>query len=286
MTPLQVLESWLRARLPASAFGWLQEQAAALATHAGDAGFYMAVSLVARKIGKDDLNATPEERRAADRARSRWDPTDWSVDQAARIHLLLAGGGDGARFSHRLDQLCATADIGELVAFYRGLPLYPDPPRHAERAAEGVRSNMKAVFQAVAHRNPYPSEQLPEGAWNQMVLKALFVGVKLDPIVGLDTRANPALARMLTDYAHERWAASRTISPELWRCVGPFATGATLDDLKRVLTTGSDNERAAAALALTSANNPDAVALLKAYPALVKSIGEGTLTWRSLAQAI
>jgi hypothetical protein len=138
----------------------------------------------------------------------------------------------------------------------------------------------------VAHRNPYPSEQLPEGAWNQMVLKALFVGVRLDPIVGLDTRANTALARMLTDYAHERWAASRTVSPELWRCVGPFAAGGMLDDLERVLTTGTDNERAAAALALTSANNPDAVALLKANPVLVKSIAEGTLTWRSLAQAL
>jgi len=286
MTPERVLESWLRARLPAPALAWLQEQAAKLGTDTGDAGLYMAVSLVARKIGKDDLNATPEERRAADRARSGWDPTDWSLDQAARIYLLLASGGDGARFSRRLDQLCATADIGELVAFYRGLPLYPDPTRHAERAAEGVRSNMKSVFQAVAHRNPYPSEQLSEGAWNQMVLKALFVGVKLDPIVGLDARANPALSRMLTDYAHERWAASRTISPELWRCVGPFATGALLDDLKRVLTTGTEHERTAAALALTSTNNPDAVALLKAHPALVASIGEGTLTWRSLAQAI
>jgi len=286
MTPLQILESWLRARLPAPAMGWLQEQAGKLSTDTGDAGLYMAVSLVARKIGKDDLNATPEERQLADRARSGWDPTDWSLDQAARIHLLLSAGGDGARFSHRLDQLCATADIGELVAFYRGLPLYPDPPRHAERAAEGVRSNMKAVFQSVAQRNPYPSEQLSEGAWNQMVLKALFVGVKLDLIVGLDTRANPALARMLCDYAHERWAASRPISPELWRCVGPFATGPALEDLKRVLAMGTEHERAAAALALTSAKNPDAVALLKAHPALAASIGEGKLTWRSLAQAI
>ena len=40
---------------------------------------------------------------------------------------------------------------------------------------------------------------------------------------------------MLRDYAHERWAAGRPVAPELWRCVGPFAEGAALDDLARVL---------------------------------------------------
>ena len=71
------------------------------------------------------------------------------------------------------------ATSSELVAFYRGLPLYPDQPRYALRAAEGMRTNMKGVFEAVAHRNPYPGEQFPEPAWNQMVLKALFVGSPL-----------------------------------------------------------------------------------------------------------
>ena len=67
-----------------------------------------------------------------------------------------------------------------------------------------------------------------------MVLKALFVETTLAPIVGLDERANPELARILRDYAHERWAAGRPVSPELWRCVGPFATdAAALDDLDR-----------------------------------------------------
>jgi hypothetical protein len=285
MTPLQLIETWLRARLPAPGMAWLSEQAGKVRAGDGDAPLYLAVSLVARKVGKDDLQATAEERRAADAARPGWDPTDWSVDQAARIYLLLAGGGEGERFSRRLDQLCATADVGELVAFYRGLPLYPDPPRHAARAAEGVRSNMKAVFQAVAHRNPYPAEQLPEGAWNQLVLKALFVGLKLDPIVGLDGRANPALARMLSDYAHERWAASRPVSPELWRCVGPFAAGDLLEDLARVLKTGSEHERGAAALALSRAPDAAAAALLKGRRELVEAINEGKLNWRALAAA-
>ncbi len=73
----------------------------------------------------------------------------------------------------------------------------------------------------MAHRNPYPSERFAENRWNHMVLKAIFVGSPLHPIQGLDARANPPLARMLCDYAHERWAAGRPVSPELLRCVGP-----------------------------------------------------------------
>ena len=57
-----------------------------------------------------------------------------------RVYLLCASTTDGAQMSHRLDRLCSAADVEELVAFYRGLPLYPDQPRYALRAAEGVRS--------------------------------------------------------------------------------------------------------------------------------------------------
>lgn len=67
-----------------------------------------------------------------------------------------------------------------------------------------------------------------------MVLKALFIGSRLAPIKGLDERANPELAQILREYAHERWSAGRPVNPELWRCVGPFATSAdALADLER-----------------------------------------------------
>ena len=283
MTPAQALEQWLVARLPGDEAEWLKSSAQWLRDGGGDKDLYMSVSLVPRKIGKADLGLSAAELGQATAARPGWDPRDWSLDQTARIYLLLAAPSDGATFSRRLDQLCATADVGELVAFYRGLPLYPDQPRHVLRAAEGVRTNMKAVFQAVAHRNPYPSEQLAEPAWNQMVLKALFIGVILDPIIGLDRRANPALARMLCDYAHERWAAGRPISPELWRCVGPHARGDMLADLRRVLEKGTDPERAAAALALSISPDPAASELLWEYPELSVAVSNHKLSWQAIA---
>ena len=282
MKPDALLKAWLETRLPADARAWLDEAAGRIRS-GNDTDLYRSVSLVTRKVGKADLALAPNERERAAALRAGWDPSDWSLDQAARIYLLLVSGTDGAIFLRRLDQLCDTADIGELVAFYRGLPLYPDQPRYVLRAAEGIRTSMKAVFEAVAHRNPYPAEQLAEPAWNQMVLKTLFIGSTLHPIVGLDRRANPELARMLCDYAHERWSAGRPISPELWRCVGPYARGETLRDLGRVLEKGTDPERTAAALALASSPDPEATGLLRAYPELRHAVNENKVSWQTLA---
>ena len=94
------------------------------------------------------------------------------------------------------------------------------------------------------------------------------------------------LAEILCDYAHERWAAGRPVTPELWRCVGPFASGAALDDLQRVATTGGDLDRKAAALALTASPAPDAAELVKAMAGLGTEIDSGGLTWEAVAQEL
>lgn len=281
----ELLGGWLAERLPLDSADWLGTVTGLVQATPADRPLYLAIGEVARRIPRQPLAPTEAELAAAAAARPGWDPRDWTLDQAARVHLLLASTADGAMLSRRLDTLCSAADVGELVAFYRGLPLYPEPPRHALRAAEGVRSNMRVVFEAVAHRNPYPAEHFAESAWNQMVLKALFVGTRLDLIAGLDARANPALARMLCDYAHERWAASRPVSPELWRCVGPFATGAVLDDFRRLLERGTELENQAAALALATAQDAGGQALLAVHPALAEAVRCGRLDWESLATA-
>jgi hypothetical protein len=282
MTPRGLLARWLSRQIPVEARTWLDKSVAQVQSSGKDADLYLAVSLVTRKVGKADLMLAEADLRDANSSRSGWDPRQWSVDQAARVMLILELEGDPPRLARALEQLCNTADVGEQAAFYRGLPLYPEQPRYVARATEGLRTNMKAVFEAIAHRNPYPSEQFPELAWNQMVLKALFVGAVLWPIVGLDRRANPELARMLCDYAHERWSAGRPVSPELWRCVGPYASGTMLQDLERVLKKGTEPERAAAALALHASREPAAAALLEREPAMTKSLARGDLSWEQI----
>ena len=41
------------------------------------------------------------------------------------------------------------------------------------------------MFQAIACHNPYPSDYFDEAAWNQMVVKCVFVGAPIGAIIGL-----------------------------------------------------------------------------------------------------
>ena len=250
MTPQDLLQNWLTRQLPDEMADWLQAQVAYVRAGVSDRKFNLLISLAPRKLGKADFVLGVGDYAAAEHARPGWDPGDWSVDQAGRILLLLACGETGLTFAKRLRGLLATADLGESIAFLRGLPLYPDPQLHLPSARQGIRSGMRPIFEAVAHRNPYPAGMFDEAAWNQLVLKALFIDSTLKPIQGLDRRANPTLMRMLCDYALERWAAGRPVSPELWRCVGPWADAEAREDLMHVLRIGNEAEKAAAREAL------------------------------------
>ena len=276
---LEVLRSWLTPRLAPEARSWLEDRCRVLAT--GDRkALFLSFGLAVRKVGKDDLHLTAGELAAANQARPGWDPTGWTVEQAARMALVLSFPAPAAgSFVEVMDQLFAAGEVHELVALYQGLPLFPHQAAFPLRCAEGQRTNMQPVFLAIAHRNPFPGEQLNEDQWNQLVLKCLFIGVPLDPVVGLDRRANATLARILVEFARERWAAKRPVSPELWRCVGPFADEAGLAALERVLTTGTDLERQAAMLALR--NCP-----LERARQICRTLNGETQTWQQIAKAM
>ena len=187
--------------LSEDAAAWLRQQRAKVA--AGDErALFLAFGLAPRKVGKADL---PDDRLPG-----------WSVDQAARVSLLRAfPADDEARWLAAFDALVDAAEVRELIALYQGLPAFPFPEALAERAADGLRTNVRGVFEAIAHRNPFPAERFDDSRWNQMVLKALFIGSPLGPILGLRERMNGDLARMLRDYASEREAAGREVPGDL-----------------------------------------------------------------------
>ena len=278
-TPAALLRSWLARTARPAALAWLDEAIEDIAAGAPCSEVELAFRLAPRKLGKAPLALAQSDAAAAALARAGWTPAGLGADDAARLLLLLAVPGPG-RLAELVDRFCATGDVCAQVACLRGLPLYPEPSLHMDRAREAARSNMKAVFDALAHGNPYPSEQFDLLAWNQLVLKALFIGSRLSPIIGLDARANPVLARMLCDYAHERWSAGRPVSPELWRCVGAHGGSAAIADLLRVLENGSDIERSAAARALADSPLPEARAALAEHaPQLLTDIDAGRIAW-------
>ncbi|UTY59648.1 EboA domain-containing protein [Massilia sp. erpn] len=254
-----MLDGWLRARLPSAALAWFGGQLEALMGQDGAAVLARALGQAPRRLGRDALQLSAAELAQAGRLRPGLEPAAWRIDQAARIVFVLAAyGGQEARFAERLDVLADTAEINEAIALYRGFPLYPAAEAIEHRAREAVRSSMRPVYEAIAHRNPYPVEHFDEGAWNQMVVKSFFLDSPLWPVQGLEQRANPALAQMLLDLAHERWAAGRAVSPELWRCVAPHADGRGHAAMLRVLESGTEMERLAVALSLRAAGGADA----------------------------
>ncbi|HZM36605.1 MAG TPA: EboA domain-containing protein [Burkholderiales bacterium] len=255
----QLLRGWLRRQLDEPQNAWLDEQLANLEEDPSDGTLAIALGMAPRRLGKADLQF---DAAAAREALEGWDPHGWSVVDAARVLMLSGLPAEG--FGQRFQKLCRTADVAELVSLYRGLPLYPDPAALEPQVGEGLRSNMRSVFEAIAHRNPYPRRHFDQHRWNHMVLKALFIGSPLDPIQGVDERANPELARILCDFAHERWAASRPVPPDVWRCVGPFAEGQAVEDLSRVLNSENAEERRAAEAALLASRDPRARQLLQA----------------------
>lgn len=283
MMPAELIGHWLERQLPSESLLWLTERREELRSSYTDRALHITLGLIPRRLGKGDLELDAADLGNADEARRGWNPSGWSVADAARVMVLVEAGHAGNRaFAERFTDLCRTADVGESIALYRGLALYPDPETLERQAAEGLRTNMRAVFEAVAHRSPYPREQFDTARWNQMVLKALFVESTLYPIQGLDDRANEALARMLCDYAHERWAAGRPVAPELWRCVGPFAEGGMVDDLARALAGTTDLERQAAALALAACPAPEARRVLDGAGGLARRVERGELSWKNL----
>ena len=278
-TPSSLLHAWLKRQLSEDGVTWLEERLDAVRTDNADRTLHIALGMAPRKLGKADLALGPDDLAAANAARNGWDPRGWSVDQAARILLLLTAGTGDDGFPERFSKLCRTADVAEAIALYRGLPLYEHQATLEDQAAEGLRGNIRFVFEAVAHNNPFPRERFDQNRWNQMVLKALFIDSTLAPMQGLDERANAELATILSDYAHERWAAGRPVTPELWRCLGPFAEGRLLDDLKKLAADGTEREKVAAALALSASPASSAKEILATIPAAAAQVASGEATW-------
>ncbi|MEJ8800496.1 EboA domain-containing protein [Pontibacter sp. H249] len=260
---------------------WLDQKVTLLSGEAAQAkDLYLSFSAAPRFVGKAKLELTEQDLQKAESIRAGFNPSNWTAAQAARTILILSVQHQNPEvYLQTIEKLFNTADMGELVALYAALPLIPHPEQFKKRAAEGVRTNMGDVFEAVALNNPYPADHMEEDAWNQMVLKTLFVGKPIYRIYGIEKRVNPKLARMLSDYAHERWAAGRTVSPELWRSVGPYLDDALLQDIKKLFAQPNELEREAAALACTQSTFAPAQELLNEYATLKERVSRGEITW-------
>ncbi len=238
--------------------------------------------MLPRKTGKLSVAINEDQQKALDTAGYGY-IRNWTIDRLSRVWLLSnLTLPDKEQLYSTLERLFLSAEVNEAVALYSALPFLPYPEIWVKRCAEGIRSNIGSVLEAIMENNPYPAAHLDEAAWNQLVLKAFFTEKNIKLIVGLDERANLQLALTLVDYAKERWAAGRQVNPQLWRMVGRFINAEIFEDLKIGLQHYDKTEQRAIALAAAESEYQPAKDYINTFPELKLALADGSLNWNSL----
>lgn len=263
---------------------WLDQKITILTTQFSTQAFYLTFASASRFLGKNLLEITEKDLAEANRLCTGFCPENWTIDRAARVLFILYLPSESAE-SHVaiLEKLFQTAEINELVALYSALPLLPFPEKYIKQCEEGIRTNMTIVFEAIALNNPFPSQYLVENSWNQLFLKSIFTGRQIGKIQGVRQRANAALAQICTDYAHERWAAGRKVTPELWTPIAGFVTDEILDDLKKLKDSTDILQQQAFVLIGLASTNSKAKELVNQLPSLKEQAEKGIFSWESIS---
>jgi hypothetical protein len=115
---------------------------------------------------------------------------------------------------------------------------------------DAMRLAADELVEAALADNPYSGKQLPEHEFRRAVLKCAFVGISVERIAGIETRADAELTRMLLGLASEREAAGRAVPPDLWPVAALAPVPGLLARLLGLLENGNVAHRTAAARAL------------------------------------
>jgi hypothetical protein len=262
---------------------WLTGKAELVAKEEKAKELNASFAVLPRKTGKNIISLTEDQKQQLARLRNGFSVENWPTDRLSRVWLLLQP--DPAvrdAYLQKIENLFSGAEMNELISLYSSLPLLTYGDAWKWRCAEGIRSNIAGVHEAIMYENPYPFEQLDEPSWNQMILKAFFTDKQVERIVGLDKRANHQLASILIDYAHERLAAHRSVNIQLWRLVGRFIDEDSFGDILKLFHTGNEREKKAAALACAQSEYHACQTLLNKSDKLKRDITSNKLTWESL----
>ena len=193
------LWSALEQRTTPEGLAWVRESVAAVEADA--AAVRSRFPMAGRKVGRGTLDPAAD----AD------DVHAWTVDDAARTLLLIALG-DGVEAELR--DLYRFGDAAERRGLLRALPHLPVGDRVLDIVDDAIRTNDTRLVAAAL--GPYATEHLDDAAYDQAVLKCVFIGVPIAPLDGLPARATAETARMLAAFVHERVAAGRDIPAEVW----------------------------------------------------------------------
>ncbi len=195
-----------------------------------DQEFFISFALVNKKIPRDHLQPTLEQIKNFHRANCEFTIENWRLDQLCRLSLLMNYPLLNLR---NLTKLISVADTQEQITIYKSIFYLENASQYTPLVVDGIRTNIIDIFDAIALKNLYPTKYFSEDQWNQMVLKAIFMERPIYQIKDIDLRRNEKLAHILFDYARERWAASRLVTPELWRMIRGYLTKDQFLEMKK-----------------------------------------------------
>lgn len=261
---------------------WLKDKIEKMAGNKSSKDLFMTYSLLnvkfsaSKPISFDDLDNDSSRYFNAHKA---------NILQVARIYLLSEVLSQDIEFyTPKVANIIQVADTGELETFLKYLVLLPNPEAYKQTAVEALRTNIAIIFDAISLNNPYPAKYFNDQQWNQMYLKAAFMERDLSQIESVDERANEDLTRIISDYAHERWAASRKIDPMFWRPVSKFLNEELLNDMNTLLESEDVIENKSGALCCYYSENDKAIALLNNKPELKHRVADGQISWNTIKQ--
>lgn len=273
-----IFHSLLRVQLSPTEYDWLRSKG-----EASPLELMTAFVAVPRFIARQPVPVSAEHSKAITEAIAGFSIEGWTTVRLSRVWLLSRlDSSDRETYVRHIETLFDTAEMNELVALYSALPLLGYPKHWLFRATEAVRSNVGDVFDALVMHNPYPAHYFTEAAWNQLVLKTIFNDKPIHHIVGLAVRVNPTLAQILSDFAHERWAAGRSVAPEVWRLTPRYLDKTGLEDMKHLFASSHLNDQRAAALVCFQAGTAEAQALLAQHSELEKQVQQKEISWADL----
>lgn len=199
-----------------SVFEWLQRGLPAEATPLDRPAFLGRYAGVTRRLGAAKAGWGEAELKEL-HALDVLEPRVWSVADVARAGLILIALDALPADEHVpfATEIFRRGETAERIALLRSLSLLPDPGRFVELAAEACRSHVQGVLEALFCENPFVEDYMPELAFNQLIMKAMFVGIPLSRVHGWQSRVNAELIRMARDFKAERQAAGRPVPDEV-----------------------------------------------------------------------
>jgi hypothetical protein len=278
-----VLAEILKNNLPTDVLAWLNEKASLIREEKNAIQLNLSFATVPRKTGHKQVVVSDRGQNQLKEIHADFIINHWSIDRACRVWAVLqVDPSDKSNYFSKLENLFKASEMNEAVALYSAFTGFSYPEDWQKQCAEGIRSNIGTVLEAIMYNNPYPYKYLSEAAWNQLIMKAFFTDKDVKRIIGLDERANKELARILIDYADERRAAHRDVNPQLWRLVSKFVGDDNFSSIEKAFRSTVEAERKAVALACFYSSYPPAKKLLETDATLKSAVEANNINWTTL----